>query len=108
MYRAAFWSLANVPAGPKIAIINDSILSKDSRFHKGKEQRNTNRRLRGGLETHKRSTAGTCHPRGFGATATIQVSQDKVIFGICAVGGNGLKGPAMLPFLSFPQQVNTA
>lgn len=53
------------------------------------------------METDKRSTAGTCHPRGFGATATIQTSQNNVIFGICAVGADGLEGPAMLPFLSF-------
>lgn len=95
---AALWSLANAPGTPKNVTIDASVLTNNSTFFWSAD---TTGEV-AGYEVVWRATEEPFWtdviPVGLVDTATVNLSKDNAIFGIRAVGKNGLRSPATFPF----------
>jgi hypothetical protein len=94
---AALWSLSNAPGNPRNGTMSSASLSNDSKMRWTKASGNV-----AGYEIVWRATETPfwTHVVDVGNvnTATLPLSKDNVIFGVRAVGGNGYRSPAVIPF----------
>jgi Zn-dependent M28 family amino/carboxypeptidase len=94
---ATLWSLANAPGIPRNVTVNAALLNNDSQLKWKKGSGET-----AGYEIVWRSTDASLwtHVLSVGnvQTVTLPISKDNVIFGVRAVGHNGLRSPAVAPF----------
>jgi hypothetical protein len=94
---ATLWSLANAPGVPSNVTVNTALLSNDSQLKWRKGSGET-----AGYEIVWRATDEPLwtHVVDVGTvnTFTMPLSKDNVIFGVRAVGKNGLRSPAVAPF----------
>ena len=95
---ATMWSLANAPGFVRNVTVNVTNLSNDSQFSWTPSDDD----FVDSYEVLWRPTSAPLwtHMLNVGkvATATVPLSKDNVIFGIRAVGKNGYKSPAVVPF----------
>ncbi|KAI0792547.1 Zn-dependent exopeptidase [Abortiporus biennis] len=95
---AAIWSLAQAPATPKNVTIDTSVLTNNSTFFWPVDATGEV----AGYEVLWRETNEpfwtNVVPVGLVSKATVDQSKDNVVFGIRAVGKNGYRSPAALPF----------
>lgn len=102
--NAAFiWSLAHAPATPSSVTIDTSVLTNNSTFT-WTEPTSQESSLVSEYEVLWRATDDPLWthviPVGMVNKATVLLSKDNAVFGIRAVGTNGLRSPAALPFPS--------
>jgi len=94
---AALWSLAQAPGTPKNVTIDASVLTNNSTMSWLIDPD-----ADAGYEIVWRATDepfwSHVIPVGHVSTATVQISKDNVHFGVRAVGKNGFRSPATLPF----------
>ncbi|ORY18529.1 putative zinc metalloprotease [Clohesyomyces aquaticus] len=95
---ATLWSIANAPGQPRNVTVDTTTLSNDSTL---KWIRSSGEDVKG-YEVVWRATTAPLWDRvldvGLTGKATLPVSKDNVIFGVRAVGTNGYKSPAVIPF----------
>ncbi|OCL01327.1 putative zinc metalloprotease [Glonium stellatum] len=95
---ATLWSLANAPGKVQNVTVNATVLSNDSNFSWLK----SNDSDLAGYEVVWRPTTAPLWTHmvwvGKVNTVTLPLSKDNVVFGIRAVGINGYKSPATIPF----------
>jgi hypothetical protein len=94
---AALWSLANAPGIPRNVTIDTMALSNDSSMKWKKGSGNVK-----SYELVWRETNAPYWERvldvGNVDRVTVKLSKDNVIFGVRAVGANGFRSPAVIPF----------
>ncbi|KAF2502497.1 putative zinc metalloprotease [Lophium mytilinum] len=95
---ATMWSLANAPGIVQNVTVNSTLLSNDSQF----SWLSSNDTSLHGYEIVWRPTTAPLWthmvPVGKVNTVTLPLSKDNVLFGVRAVGSNGYKSPAVIPF----------
>ncbi|KAI0720803.1 Zn-dependent exopeptidase [Cerioporus squamosus] len=95
---AALWSLAQAPGTPKNVVIDTSVLTNNSTlsWEHGSDEGLA------GYEVLWRPTIApfwtNVIPVGLVSKVTVDVSKDNVVLGVRAVGRNGYRSPAALPF----------
>lgn len=95
---ASLWSMANAPGIPRNVTVNSTLLSNDSVFKWIKSNATD---LKGYEVVYRGTNAPQwTHMLDVGNVdgVLVPLSKDNVIFGIRAVGANGYKSPAVLPF----------
>jgi hypothetical protein len=94
---ATLWSLANAPGMPRNVTVDTAALDNDTRLRWVAGSGEV-----GGYEVVWRPTtsSGWTHVVDVGGETSVRlgVSKDNVIFGVRAVGRNGLRSPAVFPF----------
>ncbi|KAF2472982.1 putative zinc metalloprotease [Lindgomyces ingoldianus] len=97
---ATLWSLANAPGRVRNVTVDTTTLGNDSKF----KWIMSNDTDLAGYEVVWRPTTAPLWTHmlfvGMANTATVSLSKDNMIFGIRAVGKNGYKSPATMPFPS--------